>query len=104
MEDLLVLIDRLAGHLDSELFHEPLIYRRKHHRAMGLTAFQLRKSSSRRVFIRRRGNRERDEHLIRVQARILPAQIGRRVFDSLKMNKGPETASWRYFFVKLYRF
>ena len=46
---------------------------------MGLTAFQLRKSShrSRRVFIRRRGNRERDEHLIRVQARILPAQIGR---------------------------
>ena len=28
----------------------------------------------------------------------------RRVFDSLKMNKGPETASWRYFFVKLYRF
>ena len=38
-------------------------------------------------------------------AKTLPeAEAFLRVFDSLKMNKGPETASWRYFFVKLYRF
>ena len=42
-QNLLILIDRLAGHLNSELLHEPPVDLREHYGTVSLAAAKLRK-------------------------------------------------------------
>ena len=78
VEDLLVLVDRLAGHLDAQPLHDLKVDGGEHDRGVSLAAAEPGKRVQDRSGLRivSRGSRERDQDLVRVETGVLASEVG----------------------------